>query len=148
MPAPETRADLENKRRAEERERERERDSLSETTRGAQTPALAAAGTDSSDTCNVRRQQLVLCLRAPRAASALFAKGPRPGDGIGGHVGAGGVGGGGVCGGVGDAARFVGTLSVSSRTTFVEAVASGKKSPPLDVLWHAHSRGIMPLQVY
>ena len=113
----------------------------------------------SSITCSIRRQQLALCPRAPhassssqapRAASALFAKEPRPEDGVGGDVGEGvGVGGvcGGVCGDVGDTARFIGSISVSSRTAFVEAVASGQQSPSLDELWHAHSRGIMPLQV-
>jgi hypothetical protein len=66
-------------------------------------------------------------------------------------VGKGGVGvgdvRGGVCGDMGDAARFIGSISVSFRTAFVEAVACGQQSPPLDELWHAHSRGIMPLQV-
>ena len=114
----------------------------------------------SSNTCNFRRQQLALYPRAPhesssyapRAASALFANKPRPEDGVGGDVREGGVGVGGVCGGVygdvGDAARFIGSIPVSSRTAFVEAVACGQQSPPLDELWHAHSRGIMPLQVW
>jgi hypothetical protein len=114
----------------------------------------------SSNTCNVRRQQLALCPRAPhassshapRAASALYANEPRPEDGVGGDVGEGGVGVdgvyGGVCGDVGDAARFIGSIPVSSRTAFVEAVASGQLSPSLDELWRAHSRGIMPLQVW
>ena len=38
------------------------------------------------------------------------------------------------------------SFSTASRTSYIQAIVLGSVAPPLDLLWMAHSRGVMPLE--
>jgi len=38
------------------------------------------------------------------------------------------------------------SFSTASRTSYIQAIISGSVAPPLELLWMAHSRGVMPLE--